>query len=145
MSGEEMLDQVKPRAGPSQAEEPEDGRPSLCGLPVLFLPVSALLFVMIIRIGCGCRFTKDTSSPGWRCISRASALAPGFRAFRVVVGFLILSGAVNTGDHWFHGVLNIFSEAASLADWVSAAAAQPSVHLPDREPGVILPIFYQFW
>jgi len=45
---------------------------------------------------------------------RASALAPAFRAFVVVVGFLILSGAVNTAIIGSNGVLNRISEDGVL-------------------------------
>src|SRR5260370_11597607 len=40
-----------------------------------------------------------------------------FRAFVVVVGFLILSGAVNTAIIGSNGVLNRVSEDGVLADW----------------------------
>ena len=40
-----------------------------------------------------------------------------FRAFVVVVGFLILSGAVNTAIVGSNGVLNRVSEDGVLADW----------------------------
>jgi amino acid transporter len=40
-----------------------------------------------------------------------------FRAFVVVVGFLILSGAVNTAIIGSNGVLNRISEDGVLTDW----------------------------
>ena len=48
---------------------------------------------------------------------RAASLQLVFRAFVVVVGFLILSGAVNTAIIGSNGVLNRVSEDGVLTDW----------------------------
>jgi amino acid transporter len=48
------------------------------------------------------------------------SLKLGFQAFVVVVGFLILAGAVNTAIVGSNGVLNRVSEDGVLTDWFRA-------------------------
>src|SRR5882672_6422642 len=59
--------------------------------------------------------TATISSPVWRCTW--SALKLIFRGFVVLVGFLILGGAVNTAIVGSTGVLMRIAEDGVLTDW----------------------------
>src|SRR5947207_885950 len=80
--------------------------------------LTALLFVMIIPDSVRLPVYKDNLIAGLAMYQYGPLLLRlFFRAFVVVVGFLILSGAVNTAIIGSNGVLNRISEDGVLTDW----------------------------
>src|SRR5205823_1670238 len=84
----------------------------------VFTGLTALLFVMIIPDSVRVPVYKDNLIAGLAMyLWGPQLLRLAFRAFVVVVGFLILSGAVNTAIIGSNGVLNRISEDGVLPDW----------------------------
>src|SRR5439155_12583392 len=84
----------------------------------VFTALPALLFVMIIPDPVRVPIYKDNLIAGLAMyLSGPLLLRLIFRAFVVVVGFLMLSGAVNTAIIGSNGVLNRISEDGVLTDW----------------------------
>src|SRR5207245_3220977 len=84
----------------------------------VFTGIPGLLFAMLIPDSVRIPVYKDSLIAGlamWLLGPQLLRLA--FRAFVVVVGFLILSGAVNTAIIGSNGVLNRVSEDGVLPDW----------------------------
>jgi len=119
MSGEETLAQVYREIGSPKIKNLKRTALTIAIYSFLFTGVSALLVVMIVPDSV--RMTpavKDNvlgalamylAGPTW--------LRLAFRAFVVFVGFLMLSGAVNTAIVGSNGVLNRVSEDGVLTDW----------------------------
>ncbi len=59
-----------------------------------------------------------------------------FRIFVVLVGFLILSGAINTSMIGSTGVLMRVAEDGVLTDWFRKPHHQVRHQLPHRQPGL---------
>jgi hypothetical protein len=84
----------------------------------VFTGLTALLSVMLIPDAVRVPVYKDNLIAGLAMHLYGPEIARLlFRAFVVVVGFLILSGAVNTAIIGSNGVLNRVSEDGVLADW----------------------------
>src|SRR6202034_3449373 len=84
----------------------------------VFTGLSALLSVMLIHDAVRVPVYKDNLISGLAMYMWGPLIMRlVFRAFVVVVGFLILSGAVNTAIIGSNGVLNRVSEDGVLADW----------------------------
>ena len=65
-----------------------------------------------------------------------------FRVFVVIVGFLILSGAINTSIIGSTGVLMRVAEDGVLTDWFRRPHRKVWHELPHREPGGGLPALH---
>jgi amino acid transporter len=120
MSGEESLAQVN-----RELEHPKHKNLMRAGL-VIF--VYSLLFTSLVSIFAGLMI-PDIERPQYfnNLISGLAMNLSGplylrllFQGFVVVVGFLILSGAINTAIVGSNGVLNRLSEDGVLTDWFRA-------------------------
>jgi amino acid transporter len=119
MSGEESLAQVYREIGSPKVKNLKKTALTIAIYSFVFTGISSLLVVMIIPDNL--RMTpelKDNllgalamflAGPAWMKLI--------FRAFVVFVGFLMLSGAVNTAIVGSNGVLNRVSEDGVLTDW----------------------------
>ena len=120
MSGEESLAQVA-----RELEHPKLQNLKRAGLVIfifsmVFTSLVSFFAVMIIPDGVRAGYKDNLLSglamnvigPGW--------LKLLFQAFVVVVGFMILAGAVNTAIVGSNGVLNRVSEDGVLTDWFRA-------------------------
>src|ERR1700674_4614842 len=118
MSGEESLAQVNRELAQPKLKNLKRAAIIIAIYSFVFTGLTALLFVMIIPDSVRIPVYKDNLIAGiamylWgRLLLRLI-----FRAFVVVVGFLILSGAVNTAIIGSNGVLNRISEDGVLTDW----------------------------
>src|SRR5450432_4278698 len=111
MSGEESLAQVK-------LKNLKRAAIIIAVYSFVFTGLTALLFVMIIPDSVRVPVYKDNLIAGLAMYQYGPLLLRlVFRAFVVVVGFLILSGAVNTAIIGSNGVLNRISEDGVLTDW----------------------------
>src|SRR5205807_3872528 len=84
----------------------------------IFTGLSSLLAVMLIPDAVRVDQYKDNLIAGLAMYMTGPVmLRLAFRVFVVVVGFLILSGAINTSIIGSNGVLNRVSEDGVLTDW----------------------------
>jgi hypothetical protein len=118
MSGEESLAQVNRELAHPKLKNLKKAAIVIAIYSFVFTGLSALLSVMLIPDAVRVPVYKDNLISGlamymWGPIIMRLV----FRAFVVVVGFLILSGAVNTAIIGSNGVLNRVSEDGVLADW----------------------------
>src|ERR1700720_600162 len=118
MSGEESLAQVNRELAHPKLKNLKRAAIIIAVYSFVFTGLTALLFVMIIPDSVRVPVYKDNLISGLAMYMWGPLiLRLIFRAFVVVVGFLILSGAVNTAIIGSNGVLNRVSEDGVLADW----------------------------
>jgi len=118
MSGEESLAQVNRELAHPKLKNLKRAAVIIAIYSFVFTGLTALLFVMIIPDSVRVPVYKDNLIAGLAMYLWGPLLLRLiFRAFVVVVGFLILSGAVNTAIIGSNGVLNRVSEDGVLTDW----------------------------
>jgi hypothetical protein len=118
MSGEESLAQVNRELAHPKLKNLKRAAIIIAIYSFIFTGLTALLFVMIIPDSVRIPVYKDNLIAGLAMyLWGPHVLKLVFRAFVVVVGFLILSGAVNTAIIGSNGVLNRVSEDGVLTDW----------------------------
>ncbi len=118
MSGEESLAQVNRELAHPKLKNLKKAAIVIAIYSFVFTGLSALLSVMLIPDAVRVPIYKDNLISGLAMYMWGpQILRLIFRAFVVVVGFLILSGAVNTAIIGSNGVLNRVSEDGVLADW----------------------------
>jgi amino acid transporter len=118
MSGEESLAQVNRELAHPKLKNLKRAAIIIAIYSFMFTGLTALLFVMIIPDSVRVPVYKDNLIAGLAMyLWGPQLLRLLFRAFVVVVGFLILSGAVNTAIIGSNGVLNRISEDGVLTDW----------------------------
>ncbi len=118
MSGEESLAQVNRELAHPKLKNLKKAAIVIAIYSFIFTGLSALLSVMLIPDAVRVPIYKDNLISGLAMYMWGpQILRLIFRAFVVVVGFLILSGAVNTAIIGSNGVLNRVSEDGVLADW----------------------------
>jgi len=118
MSGEESLAQVNRELAHPKLKNLKRAAIIIAIYSFVFTGITALLFVMIIPDSVRIPVYKDNLIAGLAMyLVGPHLLRLAFRAFVVVVGFLILSGAVNTAIIGSNGVLNRVSEDGVLTDW----------------------------
>ncbi len=118
MSGEETLAQVNRELAHPKLKNLKRAAIVIALYSLIFTGFSALLSVMLIPDSVRVPVYKDNLIAGLAMYMWGPQLLRLlFRAFVVVVGFLILSGAVNTAIIGSNGVLNRVSEDGVLTDW----------------------------
>jgi amino acid transporter len=118
MSGEESLAQVNRELAHPKLKNLKRAAIIIAIYSFVFTGLSALLSVMLIPDAVRVPVYKDNLIAGLAMhMWGPQILRLLFRGFVVVVGFLILSGAVNTAIIGSNGVLNRVSEDGVLADW----------------------------
>src|SRR5581483_9730016 len=118
MSGEETLAQVNRELAHPKLKNLKRAAVIIAIYSFVFTGFTALLFVMLIPDSVRVPVYKDNLIAGLAMyLWGPQILRLIFRAFVVVVGFLILSGAVNTAIIGSNGVLNRISEDGVLTDW----------------------------
>jgi amino acid transporter len=118
MSGEESLAQVNRELAHPKLKNLKRAAIIIAIYSFVFTGLSALLSVMLIPDSVRVPVYKDNLIAGLAMYMWGpQILRLLFRGFVVVVGFLILSGAVNTAIIGSNGVLNRVSEDGVLADW----------------------------
>jgi len=118
MSGEESLAQVNRELAHPKLKNLKRAALVIALYSFIFTGLTALLAVMIIPDSVRVPVYKDNLIAGLAMYMYGpEILRLVFRGFVVVVGFLILSGAVNTAIIGSNGVLNRVSEDGVLADW----------------------------
>jgi amino acid transporter len=118
MSGEESLAQVNRELAHPKLKNLKKAAIIIALYSFIFTGLSALLSVMLIPDAVRVPVYKDNLISGLAMYMWGPLLLRLiFRGFVVVVGFLILSGAVNTAIIGSNGVLNRVSEDGVLADW----------------------------
>jgi amino acid transporter len=118
MSGEESLAQVNRELAHPKLKNLKKAAIVIALYSFIFTGLSALLSVMLIPDAVRVPVYKDNLISGLAMYMWGPLiLRLVFRGFVVVVGFLILSGAVNTAIIGSNGVLNRVSEDGVLADW----------------------------
>lgn len=118
MSGEESLAQVNRELAHPKLKNLKRAALVIALYSFIFTGLTALLAVMIIPDSVRVPVYKDNLIAGLAMFMYGpEILRLVFRGFVVVVGFLILSGAVNTAIIGSNGVLNRVSEDGVLADW----------------------------
>ena len=118
MSGEESLAQVNREIAHPKLKNLKRAAIVIAIYSFVFTGLSSLLAVMLIPDSVRVPVYKDNLIAGLAMYMWGPQLLRLlFRGFVVVVGFLILSGAVNTAIIGSNGVLNRVSEDGVLADW----------------------------
>jgi amino acid transporter len=118
MSGEESLAQVNRELAHPKLKNLKRAAIIIAIYSFVFTGLTALLFIMLIPDPVRVTVYKDNLIAGLAMyLWGPQFLRLLFRGFVVVVGFLILSGAVNTAIIGSNGVLNRVSEDGVLADW----------------------------
>ncbi len=118
MSGEESLAQVNRELASPKLKNLKRAAVIIALYSTIFTGLSSLLAVMLIPDSVRVPVYKDNLIAGLAMyMSGPLLLRVIFRTFVVVVGFLILSGAINTSIIGSNGVLNRVSEDGVLTDW----------------------------
>jgi amino acid transporter len=118
MSGEESLAQVYRELAHPKLKNLKRTAIIIGVYSFVFTGIVSLLAVMLIPDDVRVKTYSDNLIAGLAMyMVGPQVLRLIFRAFVVVVGFLILSGAVNTAIVGSNGVLNRVSEDGVLADW----------------------------
>jgi amino acid transporter len=118
MSGEESLAQVNRELAHPKLKNLKRAAIIIAIYSFVFTGLTSLLFVMIIPDSVRVPIYKDNLISGLAMyLWGPQILRLLFRGFVVVVGFLILSGAVNTAIIGSNGVLNRIAEDGVLTDW----------------------------
>jgi len=118
MSGEESLAQVNRELASPKLKNLKRAAVIIAIYSTIFTGFSSLLAVMLIPDAVRVPVYKDNLISGLAMyMTGPLMLRLIFRVFVVVVGFLILSGAINTSIIGSNGVLNRVSEDGVLTDW----------------------------
>jgi amino acid transporter len=118
MSGEESLAQVNREIASPKLRNLKRAALIIAIFSFVFTGIGSLLAVMIIPDEVRVSVYKDNLISGMAMyMVGPHVLKLVFRVFVVVVGFLILSGAINTSIIGSNGVLNRVSEDGVLTDW----------------------------
>ena len=118
MSGEESLAQVNREIASPKLRNLKRAALIIAIFSFVFTGIGSMLAVMIIPDEVRVPVYKDNLIAGMAMyMVGPHALKLVFRVFVVVVGFLILSGAINTSIIGSNGVLNRVSEDGVLTDW----------------------------
>jgi amino acid transporter len=118
MSGEESLAQVNREIASPKLRNLKRAALIIAIFSFVFTGIGSLLAVMIIPDEVRVSVYKDNLIAGMAMyMVGPHVLKLVFRVFVVVVGFLILSGAINTSIIGSNGVLNRVSEDGVLTDW----------------------------
>jgi amino acid transporter len=118
MSGEETLAQVNREIAHPKLRNLKRAALIIAIYSFVFTGLGTLLAVMLIPDAVRVPIYKDNLIAGLAMYQAGPLLLRLlFRAFVVVVGFLILSGAVNTAMIGANAVLNRISEDGVLTDW----------------------------
>ena len=118
MSGEESLAQVNREIASPKLRNLKRAALIIAIFSFVFTGIGSLLAVMIIPDEVRVPLYKDNLISGMAMyMVGPHILKLVFRVFVVVVGFLILSGAINTSIVGSNGVLNRVSEDGVLTDW----------------------------
>jgi len=118
MSGEESLAQVYRELAHPKLKNLKRTAIVIGVYSFVFTGIVSLLAVMLIPDDVRVKVYSDNLIAGLAMyMVGPEVVRLAFRAFVVVVGFLILSGAVNTAIVGSNGVLNRVSEDGVLADW----------------------------
>ena len=118
MSGEESLAQVNREIASPKLKNLKRAAVVIALYSTIFTGLSSLLAVMLIPDSVRVDQYKDNLIAGLAMYMTGPVLLRlFFRVFVVVVGFLILSGAINTSIIGSNGVLNRVSEDGVLTDW----------------------------
>jgi len=118
MSGEESLAQVNRELASPKLRNLKRAALIIAIFSFVFTGIGSLLAVMIIPDSVRVPVYKDNLIAGMAMyMVGPHVLKLLFRIFVVVVGFLILSGAINTSIIGSNGVLNRVSEDGVLTDW----------------------------
>ncbi|MBZ5523231.1 MAG: APC family permease [Acidobacteriia bacterium] len=118
MSGEESLAQVNRELASPKLKNLKRAAVIIALYSTIFTGLSSLLAVMLIPDEVRVPVYKDNLIAGLAMyMTGPLVLRLVFRAFVVVVGFLILSGAINTSMIGSNGVLNRVAEDGVLTDW----------------------------
>src|ERR1051326_2899369 len=118
MSGEESLAQVNREIASPKLRNLKRAALIIAIFSFIFTGLGSLLAVMIIPDNVRVPVYKDNLIAGMAMyMVGPHFLKLVFRVFVVVVGFLILSGAINTSIIGSNGVLNRVSEDGVLTDW----------------------------
>ena len=118
MSGEESLAQVNRELAHPKLKNLKRAALVIAIYSFVFTGIATLLAVMLIPDSVRVPIYKDNLIAGLAMYQVGPDLLKLlFRIFVVVVGFLILSGAVNTAIIGSNGVLNRVSEDGVLTDW----------------------------
>jgi amino acid transporter len=118
MSGEESLAQVNREIASPKLRNLKRAALIIAIFSFVFTGIGSLLAVMIIPDNVRVSVYKDNLIAGMAMyMVGPQVLKLVFRVFVVVVGFLILSGAINTSIIGSNGVLNRVSEDGVLTDW----------------------------
>jgi amino acid transporter len=118
MSGEESLAQVNREIASPKLRNLKRAALIIAIFSFVFTGIGSLLAVMIIPDEVRVPLYKDNLISGMAMyMIGPHVLKLIFRVFVVVVGFLILSGAINTSIIGSNGVLNRVSEDGVLTDW----------------------------
>jgi amino acid transporter len=118
MSGEESLAQVNREIASPKLRNLKRAALIIAIFSFVFTGLGSMLAVMIIPDNVRVLEYKDNLISGMAMyMVGPHVLKIVFRVFVVVVGFLILSGAINTSIIGSNGVLNRVSEDGVLTDW----------------------------
>lgn len=118
MSGEESLAQVNREIASPKLRNLKRAALIIAIFSFVFTGIGSMLAVMIIPDSVRVPLYKDNLISGMAMyMVGPHVLKLIFRTFVVVVGFLILSGAINTSIIGSNGVLNRVSEDGVLTDW----------------------------
>ena len=118
MSGEESLAQVNREIASPKLRNLKRAALIIAIFSFVFTGIGSLLAVMMIPDEVRVPVYKDNLIAGMAMyMVGPHVLRLVFRVFVVVVGFLILSGAINTSIIGSNGVLNRVSEDGVLTDW----------------------------
>ena len=118
MSGEESLAQVNREIASPKLRNLKRAALIIAIFSFVFTGIGSMLAVMIIPDQVRVSVYKDNLISGMAMyMVGPHVLKLIFRTFVVVVGFLILSGAINTSIIGSNGVLNRISEDGVLTDW----------------------------
>jgi amino acid transporter len=118
MSGEESLAQVNREIASPKLRNLKRAALIIAVFSFVFTGIGSMLAVMIIPDSVRVSVYKDNLISGMAMyMIGPHMLKLVFRTFVVVVGFLILSGAINTSIIGSNGVLNRVSEDGVLTDW----------------------------
>ncbi len=118
MSGEETLAQVYREISHPKLQNLKRTALIIAVYSFIFTGICSLLAVMLIPDGPRMQTYNDNLIAGLAMYQAGPQLLKLiFRAFVVVVGFLMLSGAINTSIVGSNGVLNRVSEDGVLTDW----------------------------
>ncbi len=118
MSGEESLAQVNRELAHPKLKNLKRAALVIGVFSFVFTGIGSMLAVMLIPDEVRIPVYKDNLIAGLAMYQEGPHLLKLlFRGFVVVVGFLMLSGAINTSIIGSNGVLNRVSEDGVLADW----------------------------